>query len=199
MNFDSASILRMVNRISIYCKCHCHHHRHPRADSMEFPGSLAMSPYSPSFLAGPLDWIQCPRWVAACKFLLVGQLWCVQRPGSNGSIRKLPLLIYKGGVSWWGKNNHRKIALIINVSKSKVGDPKAPFSIATTPRCREEATAFSELLLFTLDPYLIMLRVKQGGIKYHFLSTLIRLDLGLNAGLPGHWLTRYPFGQCYLL
>ena len=41
------------------------------------------------------------------------------------------------------------------------GDPKAPFSIATP---------FPGLLHFTLDPYLIMLSVKQGSIKYHFLS-----------------------------
>ena len=34
----------------------------------------------------------------------------------------------------------------------------------------EGATPFSGLLHFTLDPYLIMLSVKQGGIKYHFLS-----------------------------
>ena len=38
-------------------------------------------------------------------------------------------------------------------------DPKAPFSIATTS---------SRLLHFTLDTYLLMLSVKQGGIKYHF-------------------------------
>ena len=39
-----------------------------------------------------------------------------------------------------------------------MGDPKAPLSIATT-------------LHFTyFDLYLIMLSVKQGGIKYHFLS-----------------------------
>ena len=34
----------------------------------------------------------------------------------------------------------------------------------------EGATPFPGLLHFTLDPYLIMLRVKQGGIKYYFLS-----------------------------
>ena len=50
------------------------------------------------------------------------------------------------------------------------GDPKAPFSIATTPGCRAGATSFSGLLHFILDTYLIMLSVKQGGIKYHFLS-----------------------------
>ena len=30
------------------------------------------------------------------------------------------------------------------------------------------ATPFPGLLHFTLDPYLILLSVKQGGIKYHF-------------------------------
>ena len=33
----------------------------------------------------------------------------------------------------------------------------------------ESATPFPGLLHFSLDPYLIMLSVKQGGIKYHFL------------------------------
>ena len=41
------------------------------------------------------------------------------------------------------------------------GDQKASFSIAATP--------FPELANFTLDPNFIMLSVKQGGIKYHFL------------------------------
>ena len=51
------------------------------------------------------------------------------------------------------------------------GDPKAPFSIATTARCREgSATPCPGLFHFTIDPYLIMLNVKEGGIKYHFLS-----------------------------
>ena len=35
------------------------------------------------------------------------------------------------------------------------GDPKAPFSIATTPKC--SATLFPELLHITLDTYLILL------------------------------------------
>ena len=42
------------------------------------------------------------------------------------------------------------------------GEQKAPFSIG------EGATPFSGLLHFTLDSYLILLSVKQGGIKYHF-------------------------------
>ena len=53
---------------------------------------------------------------------------------------------------------------------SKVGDPKATFSLAITPRCWEGATPFSGLFHFTLELDLIMLSVKQGGIEYHFMS-----------------------------
>ena len=50
------------------------------------------------------------------------------------------------------------------------GDPKAPFSIATTPRCRGRHYSFHWTTPLTLDPYLIILSVKQGGIEYHFVS-----------------------------
>ena len=63
----------------------------------------------------------------------------------SGLISVSTLLIYI--------NKIKKVKLATIVE----GDPMAPFSIATTLRC-------------TLDPYLIMLSVKQGGIKYHFLS-----------------------------
>ena len=58
----------------------------------------------------------------------------------------------------------KKLATIVE------GNPKVPFSIATTPMCREGRYFFPGLLYFTLDPYLIVLSAKQGGIKYHFLS-----------------------------
>ena len=79
--------------------------------------------------------------------------------------------------------------IYIYISKVKLativeGKPKALFSIATTPRCRGGRYSFPVLLYFTLDPYLIMLSVNQGGIKYHFLSLW-----GLNPDLPGHWRT----------
>ena len=48
------------------------------------------------------------------------------------------------------------------------GDEKAPFSIATTPRGRRGHNSFPWMLHFTLDTYLILPSVKQGGIKYHF-------------------------------
>ena len=60
--------------------------------------------------------------------------------------------------------------MCVYIYRSKVGDPKAPFSIATTPGVGEGATPFLGLLHFTLDPYLIMLSVMQGDIKYHFSS-----------------------------
>ena len=43
------------------------------------------------------------------------------------------------------------------------GNLKAPFFLATTSRCRG-------LLHFSLDTYLLMLIVKQGGIKSDFMS-----------------------------
>ena len=53
------------------------------------------------------------------------------------------------------------------------GDPKAPFSIATTPVYRRKALLLSlDFPHFTLDPYLIMLIVKLGSVKYRFLSLL---------------------------
>ena len=47
---------------------------------------------------------------------------------------------------------------------------EASLSIVPIPRCGEVATPFPGLLRFTLDPYFIMLSVRQRCIKYHFLS-----------------------------
>ena len=49
-------------------------------------------------------------------------------------------------------------------------DPKVPFSVATTPRCSGGLYSFSWIVQLTLNPYLIIPRVKQGVIKSHFLS-----------------------------
>ena len=48
------------------------------------------------------------------------------------------------------------------------GDPKAFFSIGVG----EGVTLYLGLIHFILDTYLIMLIVKQGGIKYHFFLSL---------------------------
>ena len=50
------------------------------------------------------------------------------------------------------------------------GDMKTPFSIATTPGVGEDANPFPGLTHFILDPYLIIMSVKQWAIKCHFLS-----------------------------
>ena len=49
------------------------------------------------------------------------------------------------------------------------GDPKVSFSITTTPRCRVEHYFFPWIASLTLDPYLIMMSIKE-GIKYIFES-----------------------------
>ena len=67
---------------------------------------------------------------------------------------------------------------------------KAPFSIATTLKCREGWYLIFGSLHFTCDSYLIRASVKQGGTKYHFLS-LWYDNLGLNPSLSDHWWTLY--------
>ena len=60
----------------------------------------------------------------------------------------------------------RKVNLVTLVE----GDQKAPFSVATTPRCRGGRSFFPWIT--PLYPWynLILLSVKQGGIKYYFKS-----------------------------
>ena len=65
---------------------------------------------------------------------------------------------------------HTHMDIVLSWLTVVKGKPMAPFSIATTPRCRERCYSFPWLAPLTLDPYLIMLNVKQEGIKYDFLS-----------------------------
>ena len=48
------------------------------------------------------------------------------------------------------------------------GDQTVPFSIVTLLKSRGEHNFFTSNYTLALDRYLIMLSVKQGGIKYHF-------------------------------
>ena len=62
-----------------------------------------------------------------------------------------------------------RICMINNVQyecKSKIGRPKAPFSLATIPRCRGGHYSFPRIAPLTLDPYLIKLGVKQDHINF---------------------------------
>ena len=87
---------------------------------------------------------------------------------------------------------HGKNIRIVSLVKVKLAtlvedDPNAPFLSATTSQSRVGATLFPGMLNFTLDTYLIMLNVKQRGIKYYSLS--LWYDSGMNPGFPGHWRT----------
>ena len=71
-----------------------------------------------------------------------------------------------------------------NQQISKVGDlsrgwPEVSrFKSYYTGVLERGATPFAGLLQFTLDPYLMMLRATQGGIKYHFwVFDMIRLGI----------------------
>ena len=75
------------------------------------------------------------------------------------------------------------------IYKSKVGNhnrgwPEGSFSIATKPRSREGCYFFPWIILFILDPYLIILSVKRGGIKCH--SSVFSMTIpGIEPPSPG--------------
>ena len=79
-------------------------------------------------------------------------------------------------------------AIFFNIlSKSATvveGDQKVPFSIVTTPRCRGGNYSFS-LDCSTLPFTLIILSVKQGGIKYHFFKVFGMTQPGIKPRSPG--------------
>ena len=72
------------------------------------------------------------------------------------------------------KNIHQSpadmIVATVLICICKSVDRKTPFSVATTPRCRGRRYSFLWITLLTHDLYLIMLSVKQEGIKSHYLS-----------------------------
>ena len=76
-----------------------------------------------------------------------------------------------------------------------VGDQKAPFSIATTPRCWEGCYSFPwiTLLYSWYVPYVAEWEARRYLVP--FLKSLVWRDLGLNPSLPGHWRTLYPLDQ----
>ena len=77
------------------------------------------------------------------------------------------------------KNRAKKLSKTSNEIRVKLatfvkGDLKAPlFDSYYTKVKGEGTTPFLWLLHFTLDPYIIMLSVKQSGIKYHFFESLV--------------------------
>ena len=83
---------------------------------------------------------------------------------------------------------------ISKVDEHNRGWPEAPFPIASPPKCKGAHYSFPWIVPLTLHPYLIMLSVKQAGIKYHFWSLWYE-STWLNHGLAVHWWTLYSLGQ----
>ena len=60
--------------------------------------------------------------------------------------------------------NNLNTVISVELANLVEDDPKASFSIATTPRCvGEGATAFPGLFHFTLDPYLLLLSLSKAA------------------------------------
>ena len=78
------------------------------------------------------------------------------------------------------------------------GDPKAPFPISTTSRCRGGPYSFPWIAL--LYPWYVPYIAKCWARRYQvlFLKSLVWHDLGLNTGLPDQWRTLYPLDQWYI-
>ena len=68
-------------------------------------------------------------------------------------------------------------------------DQKAPFSIATTPRCRRRRYSFPWTALFLPLMRTLYRWVLSNEVSILYLKSLVWLNLGLNPGLPDHWRT----------
>ena len=89
---------------------------------------------------------------------------------SNAGKGVTPSLIYSCNSCWKGIFRAPLDYICVSWLIVVEGNPKAPFPLATTSRFRGGSNFFPWIFPLTLGLYLIMLSVKQGGIKYHFLS-----------------------------
>ena len=82
---------------------------------------------------------------------------------------------------------------VVKVKLSTVveADQKAPFSIATTQRCRGKCYSFPWIapLYPWYVPYIVECWVRRCQVS--FLKSLVWRELGLNLGLTDHWWTLY--------
>ena len=72
---------------------------------------------------------------------------------------------------------------------------KAPFSIATSPKCR--GGCYSIPGIAPLYPWSLPYNAECLARQHHvpFFESLVSLDLGFNPSLPDHWRTLYSLGQ----
>ena len=84
------------------------------------------------------------------------------------------------------------VAKLVTVVK---GDPKAPFSVATTPKCRGGCYSFPWIA--SLYPWYVPYNAECKARRYQvpFFKSLVWHNLGLNLSLPDHWWTLYPISQ----
>ena len=75
------------------------------------------------------------------------------------------------------------------------GDPNAPFSIATTPRCRREHYSIPWIAPFYPLSLTYSTECEARQHQEPFFESLVWLDLRLNPGLPDHWRTLYSLSQ----
>ena len=78
-------------------------------------------------------------------------------------------------------------------------DPKAPFSIVTTSRCKEDATFFSGLLHLHFIGNLIILNVQQEDIKYHLLNGFCMTRPGIELQSTGQLANTQTIKYIYIL
>ena len=81
----------------------------------------------------------------------------------------------------------------VNLATLVEGDPRAPFSKATTTMCR--GGLYSLLLIATLYPWPLTYNVKRRLHQVPFLSLWHDYVVGLTPGLPDHWRTFCFLGQ----
>ena len=62
------------------------------------------------------------------------------------------------------------------------GNPKAAFSIATTPKSNGRCFFLLWIALLTLERFRLKVTLTQGSIKYYFKSSVL-VDLRLNSGV----------------
>ena len=81
---------------------------------------------------------------------------------------------------------------IVKLATVVKGDQTAPYSIATTPRCRGGFCSFPWIA--PLYPWYVPYIAECLARRYlvPFLKSLVWRILGLNPGLPDHWRTVYP-------
>ena len=101
------------------------------------------------------------------------------------------------------RERERAISKFSELATVIEGDPKAPFSVATTPRCKGGRYSFSSMAPLIVDPYLIMLSVKEEITKYDFLCvwynttwTESQFSGSLENTLPTRQMSRFVVGKC---